>query len=70
MSSLERFLNNCYTNMGKRIFRHNILHPNFDEDYCKKEYDIMEYILGNYDNLEVIRKNYIQSKILKSLREN
>ena len=67
MSSLERFLNNCYTNMGKRIFRHNILHPNFDEDYLQKEYDIMEYILGSYDNLEVIRKKLHSIKDIEKL---
>ena len=56
LSSLESFLNNCYTNMGKRLFHYHILHPNFNEIYLMKEYDIIEYILINYESFEIIKK--------------
>lgn len=55
LSSLETFLNRCQTNMGQRLFRHNILHPTFNESYLMKEYDIIEYILNNYEHFENIR---------------
>jgi len=67
LSSLEMFLNNCYTNMGKRLFHYHILHPNFDETYLSQEYDIIEYILNNYESLEIIRKKLNTIKDIEKL---
>jgi len=67
LSSLETFLNNCYTNMGKRLFHYHILHPNFNEKYLIKEYEIIEYILKQYESLEVIRKNLNTIKDIEKL---
>jgi DNA mismatch repair protein MutS len=67
LSSLEKFLNNCYTNMGKRLFRYHILHPNFDEKYLMKEYEIIDYILNNYESLEIIRKQLHSIKDIEKL---
>ena len=67
LSSLERFLNRCLTNMGKRMFHYHILHPNFNEEYLSNEYNITEYILNNYDSLEIIRKKLHLVKDIEKL---
>ena len=46
-SSVLNFLNNCVTPMGKRRFRFKLLHPTFDRDLLKKEYENTEFLLKN-----------------------
>tara|TARA_B100000795_G_scaffold267547_2_gene252596 strand:+ start:635 stop:3634 length:3000 start_codon:yes stop_codon:yes gene_type:complete len=67
LSSLENFLNECHTNMGKRLFHYHILHPNFNEKYLCDEYDIIEYILKKYDDLKIIRKKLNTVKDIEKL---
>ena len=67
LSSLESFLNNCSTNMGKRLFHYHILHPNFNEIYLMKEYDIIEYILNHYQSFEIIKKKLNTIKDIEKL---
>lgn len=50
LSSVSDLLNNCLTPMGRRKFLYNILNPICDKDKLKREYDITEYILNNFDN--------------------
>ena len=50
MSCVSSLLNNCSTPMGKRKFKYNILNPICDENILRREYDITEYILSNFDS--------------------
>jgi DNA mismatch repair protein MutS len=50
MSSVSALLNNCSTPMGKRKFKYNILNPIYDETVLRREYDITEYIVNNFDS--------------------
>ncbi len=67
LSSLLNFLNRCQTNMGKRKFKHQLLHPTYDEDYLIKEYDIIEYILNNYEDFQIIKNNLATIKDIEKL---
>ena len=49
-SSVSKMLNECITPMGKRKFTNIFLNPVNDEDYLKKEYNIIESILINESN--------------------
>ena len=49
LSSVSDLLNNCLTPMGRRRFLYNILNPICDKDKLKREYNITEYILNNFD---------------------
>ena len=46
LSSVSNLLNNCITPMGKRTFRHNILHPITCREKIVRKYDITEYLLN------------------------
>lgn len=46
LSSVSKFLNNCVTNMGKRQFNHNLMHPINDDLELTKHYNITEYLLN------------------------
>jgi len=50
LSSVSELLNNCLTPMGKRKFLYNMLNPICDNNKLKREYDITEYILDNFDS--------------------
>jgi DNA mismatch repair protein MutS len=50
MSCVSSLLNNCSTPMGKRKFKYNILNPICDEIILRREYDITEYIITNFDS--------------------
>ena len=50
MSSVSDLLNNCLTPMGRRKFLYNMLNPICDNNKLKREYDITEYILSNFDS--------------------
>ena len=57
LSCVANFLNKCSTQMGKRKFLYNILNPICDEDILKREYDITDHFLNNYDALTLQMKN-------------
>jgi DNA mismatch repair protein MutS len=50
LSCVSSLLNNCYTPMGKRKFKYNILNPICDENTLRREYDITDYIISNFDS--------------------
>ncbi|RZD41852.1 MAG: hypothetical protein CXT73_04220 [Methanobacteriota archaeon] len=54
-SSIERLINKCKTNMGKREFKNTIVTPTNNPYILNKEYDIIEHILNNPENIEKIR---------------
>lgn len=47
LSSVSSFLNNCVTNMGKRKFNYDLLHPIKDENKLNSYYNITEHLLYN-----------------------
>jgi len=71
-SSVSKMLNECITPMGKRKFTNNFLNPVTDEDYLKKEYDIIESLLSKEGNEEynVIKVMLVKIKdISKIIRQ-
>ena len=47
-SSVEKMLNSCITNMGKRRFSHIFLNPTTNREYLQSEYNITEYMLTHF----------------------
>jgi DNA mismatch repair protein MutS len=72
LSSVSKFLNNCVTNMGKRQFNHNLMHPINDSLELTKHYNITEYLLilnENYsDKTQSDKKNELWNLIRISLQ--
>jgi DNA mismatch repair protein MutS len=66
-SSLINLLNKCITPMGKRYFNKILLNPSIDETHLKKEYQIIEYVVDNYDELSFIRKDFRYIKDIEKL---
>ena len=66
-SSLQKFLNKCITPMGKRKFNDTLVHPTSNEDFLKNEYDIVEYLLNDYDKFIEIRKKLSKIKDIERL---
>ena len=60
-SSVEKLVNKCVTPMGRRAFKEKLLHPVTNIDYLQEQYDIMEYLIDNWDEYVYLRK--ILSKI-------
>ena len=55
-NSLLGILNNCCTAMGKRLYRHNLLHPRADPETLNRDYDQIELLLneGHYQRLNAL----------------
>ena len=45
LSSMERFLNQCSTPMGKRLLSYQLLHPTFDTVWLQQQYDQIDRFL-------------------------
>jgi DNA mismatch repair protein MutS len=60
-SSVETFLNQCATPMGRRRFSHLLLNPITNPDILNRRYEIMEHTLSNFANLENWLPNRLQS---------
>jgi DNA mismatch repair protein MutS len=54
LSSVSKFLNNCITNMGKRQFNHDLMHPINNIEELKSHYDITEYLLNHHNHNQTI----------------
>jgi len=48
-SSVLKFLNNCSTAMGKRLFKGQLLHPSCDVNYLNSEYNIISHCINRED---------------------
>ena len=54
-TSVANFLNRCVTVMGKRRLFNVIVSPRLDIDFLNREYEICDYLLNNYDMVEITR---------------
>ena len=75
LGSVQDFLNNCVTNIGKREFNYQLLNPITNESLLQESYDITEYIikeekwkdirfsLTDIKDLEKIKRKIIMNKI-------
>ena len=65
--SLEKIINLCKTNMGKRKFRNLLLNPSFDVENLNKSYEIINYVFEKkyIDNWE---KELINIKDIERLK--
>jgi len=58
-SSVEKMMNLCVTNMGKRKFSHDLLHPTTNVGRLEEEYAIIEHFLSIHkkyrDKLSIIK---------------
>jgi len=52
-SSVLKMLNECLTPMGKRKFAYNFLNPTTNIEVLQKEYDIIEYLLLDFNKYNV-----------------
>ena len=67
ISSVVDFVNMCITPMGKRRLSQNMVHPIFDIDKLKKEYDIVDYINQNSELKDNIRTSLKSIKDIEKL---
>jgi DNA mismatch repair protein MutS len=65
-SSIETFLNQCNTAMGRRQFSYHLLNPTTNIVQLEKEYDMTQLIL-TLDNVETIRKELKKIKDLSKI---
>jgi len=66
-SSVLSFMNCCKTPMGKRALNGVILHPITDIDILTKEYNMIEYVIQNFDTLSNIREHFSQIRDIEKL---
>jgi DNA mismatch repair protein MutS len=59
-SSVLKMLNCCFTPMGKREFTHKFLNPTTNIEFLQREYDIIEYLLNNYEKYDVFLKEHLK----------
>ena len=59
-SSVLKMLNCCLTPMGKREFSHKFLNPTTNIKYLQGEYDIIEYMLNNFEKYDVLFKQHLK----------
>lgn len=57
-SSIERLINKCVTPMGRRYLKDKILHPVTDIRYLNEQYNMIEYLINNWDKYEFLRKSF------------
>lgn len=66
-SSLSKLLNKCITPMGKRHFNKILLNPSIDEEYLKKEYEIVSHVVEHYSELSFVREDFKSIKDIEKL---
>ena len=67
LSSVMKFINRCYTPMGRRLLNHYLLNPTNNEEFLQREYDIVEYYLGKYKKFDYIHNNLFNIKDIEKL---
>ena len=66
-SSVEKLVNICHTQMGKRQFSHHLLNPTTNIHYLQTEYDITDYIISNYTTFEYLKFELGQIKDISKI---
>ena len=66
-SSVLNMLNNCSTNMGKRLFKDRLLHPSTNINEINKSYNLIQYFIDN-KLAESIKTNLNSIRILINLK--
>lgn len=54
-SSINKLLNKCKTDMGKREFKNLLVNPTNNIESLNKDYDMIDHILLKYDNVTTFR---------------
>jgi DNA mismatch repair protein MutS len=69
LSSVLSLLNKCCSPMGKRLFKHCLTSPTFDEEWLEKEYQMIEVMLKeeNYPLIEMTRKQLRQIRDIEKI---
>ena len=67
LSCVLNFLNRCTTPMGKRRFNYNLMHPTTCVETLQREYDIIEYFLENFKQLDFIYTGLSDIKDIEKL---
>jgi DNA mismatch repair protein MutS len=69
LSSVLSLLNKCCSPMGKRLFKHCLTSPTFDEEWLEKEYRMIEVMLKeeNYPLIEMTRKQLRQIRDIEKI---
>jgi len=68
LSCVLSFLNKCCSPMGKRRFQHQLLNPNFDENWLQTEYKMISTILDDkYYFVDVFRKQLTQVRDIEKI---
>jgi len=66
-SSIEKLINKCVTPMGRRYLKDKILHPVTDIIYLNEQYNMIEYLIDNWDKYEFLRKSFQNIKDIEHL---
>ena len=57
-SSVESLINKCVTPMGRRYLKDKILHPVTNVAYLNEQYNMIEYLIKNWEKYEFLRKSF------------
>lgn len=60
-SSVLKMLNCCLTPMGKRMFAYQFLNPTTNVNVLKKEYEMTDYLLTNYNKFDDLLRSKLSS---------
>jgi DNA mismatch repair protein MutS len=68
LSCVLNFLNKCCSALGKRKFQHQLLNPNFDEEWLNAEYRMISYFIDdNYWFIDMFRKQLLQMRDIEKV---
>ena len=67
LSSIESLVNKCSTPMGRRYLKDKILHPVTNVDYLTEQYNMIEYIINDWDKFEKYRNLFKPIKDMEHL---
>jgi DNA mismatch repair protein MutS len=67
LSSVLSFMNKCSTSIGKRLFQRLLLNPTYDEEWLKKEYNIIDFVLKKNIDIDNIRTKLSTIKDIETI---
>ena len=66
-SSVEKLINKCVTPMGRRYLKDKILHPVTNVKYLNEQFNMIEYLINNWEQYEFLRKSFQNIKDIEHL---